>query len=111
MFSLDVGFSVWMHKRAASAQGETTPSFEVSGRKCPKRFGPNEEAQKSLAVIVVDSPKRSFDALPALECASQDASREACASLEDEVPSGGLPNADRAISEALAVGETIGPPL
>ena len=44
MSSLAIGFAMWMRKRVASAQGETTPSFEVFGRKRPKRSGPNEEA-------------------------------------------------------------------
>ena len=38
MFSLTAGFVAQMHKRATSAQGETTPSFEVSGEKHPKRL-------------------------------------------------------------------------
>ena len=37
----------------------------------------------------MDSLKRASVALPALEGASQDSSKEACASLEDEVPAGG----------------------
>ena len=44
MSSLVTGFSARMRKRAASAQGETTLGFEVSGGKRPKRPGPNEEA-------------------------------------------------------------------
>ena len=35
MFGLAAGFFAWMHKRAASAQGETTPSSKVPGGKCP----------------------------------------------------------------------------
>ena len=57
MSSLAVGFVAGMHKRAMSAEGETTPDFEVSGGKRPKRSGPDEKAQKSLAVITVDSPE------------------------------------------------------
>ena len=37
----------------------------------------------------MDSLERASDALSALEGASQDSSKEACASLEDEVPAGG----------------------
>ena len=74
-----------------SALGETTPGSEVSGEKSPKRFGPDEKAQKCMAVITVDSPERALDALPALEGASQDASKKACASLEDGVLAEGLP--------------------
>ena len=55
MSSLTVGFSVRIRRRAASAQGETTPGFEVSGGKCPKRSGLDEEAWKSPTIIVVDS--------------------------------------------------------
>ena len=55
------------------------PGFEVSGGKRLKRSDPDEEAQKSLEVITVDSPKRASDAYPTLEGASQDASRDACA--------------------------------
>ena len=48
------------------------------------------------------SLERAFDALPALEGASQDASREACASLEDGVPAEGPPNADGVMGESLS---------
>ena len=44
MSSLAAEFFVWMRKRVSSAQGETTPGFEVSGEKRLKRSGPNEEA-------------------------------------------------------------------
>ena len=70
MSSLVVKFPARMHKREASAQGETTPDSEVSGEKRPKRPGPDEEAQKNLIVIIVDSPERASSALPALEGAS-----------------------------------------
>ena len=94
MSSLVVGFVVRMPKRAASTQGETILDFEVSGKKCSKWSGPDEGAWKIPTIIFVNSLERSFDALPALEGASQDDSREACASSEDEVPFGGLPNID-----------------
>ena len=55
MYSLVVGFSVRMLKRAASAQGETTPGSEVPGGKCLKRSGLNEEVQKISTVITSDS--------------------------------------------------------
>ena len=111
MSSLAAGFAMQMPKWATSAQGETTPDFEVSSGKRPKRSRSDEEAQKSPIVISMDSQERSSDALPALEGASQDASREACASQEDKVPSGGLPNADQVVSKALTVETTIGPSL
>ena len=53
MFSLVVGFFAQMNKRAASAQGETTPGYEVSGGKCLRRSDPDEEAQKSPIVITL----------------------------------------------------------
>ena len=55
----------------------------------------------------MDSPKRAFDALPALEGASYDASKEACASLEDGVSVRGPSNVDGVVGEApskIAVG-------
>ena len=48
-------------------------------------------------MITVDSPYRAFNALQALESATQDASREACASLKDGVPTEGPRNADRVV--------------
>ena len=43
------------------------PSSEVTGGKCPKLSGPDEEAQKSLVVTNVDSLDRVFDAQSALK--------------------------------------------
>ena len=57
----------------------------------------------------MDSLKCASDALLALEGASQDDSREACALLEDGVPAEGLPNAVRVKGEArleIAVGKS-----
>ena len=65
MSNLVAGFSLQMLKRAMSAQGETTPDFEVPGGKSPKRSGLDEDVQKSQAVITYDSPERASDALPA----------------------------------------------
>ena len=62
-------------------------------------------------MIIVDSPKRAPDALPALERAAQDASREACASLEEGAPTRGPSNVDQAVSETFAVETTISPPM
>ena len=101
MSSLATGFAVRMCKQAASAQGKTTLGPKVSSRKRSRWLGPNEEAQKSPIVIAVDSPKRVSDALLALEGASQDASKEACALLEDGVPIEGPPNAVGVVGEAL----------
>ena len=55
MSSLATGFSGQIHKRVASAQRETTLGSKLSYGKRPKRSSPDEEAQKSLAVITVDS--------------------------------------------------------
>ena len=75
MSSLVVGFAARMLKRAVSFQGETTPNSEVSGGKRPKRSSPDEEAEKSLTVITIDSPERASDVLPALEGVAHDVSR------------------------------------
>ena len=56
MSSLAAEFTARMRKRAACAEGETTLGSKVSGEKCPKQSGLNEEAQKSSKVITVDSP-------------------------------------------------------
>ena len=55
MFGLVFGFATSMRKRVGSAQGEAAPSSEVLGGKRPKLSGPDEEAQKNLMVINVDS--------------------------------------------------------
>ena len=44
MSSLATVFAAQMSKRAASAQGETIPGFEVSRGKRSRRPGPDEEA-------------------------------------------------------------------
>ena len=111
MSSLAAGFAPRMRKRAASAQGETTPGSEVSSGKRPNRSGLNEEVQKSLTVITANSPKKAFDALPALEGAAQDASKEACASLEDGTPAERPPSADKVVGEAPSAKIVIGPSL
>ena len=59
----------------------------------------------------MDSPGRAFDALPMLEGTGQDASKEACALLEDGAQTGGPPNADQVISEAPTTKTTISPLL
>ena len=94
-----------------SAQGETNPSFEVPGKKHSKRSGLDEEVQKNPTVVTLDSPERASDALPALEDATQDASKEACASLKDGIPARGLPSADKVVAEAPSVETTVGHPL
>ena len=59
----------------------------------------------------MDSLERASDALPTLEGAAQDASREACASLEDGALARGPPKDDQAVSEAFAAETTICLPL
>ena len=100
-----------MRKQAGRAQGDTTLYSEVLGGKHPKRSGPNEKAQKSLADIDVESPERASDSLLTLEGAGQDASKEACASLEDGAPTRGPLNADQAISEAPSAEITVSSPM
>ena len=111
MSCLTAGFVVRIRKRVASAQIENAFGFGGLSGKRPKWSGPNQKAQKSPVVITLDSPERTLDALMALEGASQDTSKAACASLEDGAPAEGPPNADQAISESLAAETTIGPPL
>ena len=48
----------------------TTPGYEVPNGKRPKRFGPEEEVQKSPVVVTLDSLERSSLALSALEGAA-----------------------------------------
>ena len=89
MFSMTAEFVARKRKRATNAQGETTLGSEVYGEKRPKWLDPDEEAQKSMAVITVDSIEQAPNALLTLEGVFQDASREACVSLEDGVPARG----------------------
>ena len=111
MSSLTAGFAMWMHKRAASAQGETTPCSEVLGGKRPKRSGLNEEVQKSPVVITSNSPKRASDALLALEGATKDASKDACASLEDGTLARRPQSIDKVVGEGPFAETTVGQPL
>ena len=111
MSNLPAGFTTRMRKRTARAQEETTLGSEVLRSNCLKRSGPDEEAKKSPVVITVDSLERAPDALSTLKEAAQDASNEPYALMEDGAPAGGPPKADQAISEALAIKITIGPPL
>ena len=59
----------------------------------------------------MDSPKRASDALLALGGAAQDASKEACASLEDRIPTGGPPSAGKIMGEAPSPETVVGPSL
>ena len=59
----------------------------------------------------MDSLERALDALPVFEGAAQDASREACASLEDGDTTRRVPNANQVVSEAPVVETTLRPPL
>ena len=62
-------------------------------------------------MITVESLEQALDALPTLDGATQDAFKEAYASLEDGAPVEGPPNADQYVSEAPTTETTIGPPL
>ena len=101
MSGLVSGFVERMRKRGASAQGEIALGYELPCGKHSKLSDPDEEAQKSSTVINVDSIDRAFDAQSTLEGALEDASREACASLENGITAGGSPNAEGVVAEAL----------
>ena len=102
MSSLAAGFVARMRKRGANTQGETTLGSKVPGEKRPKRSGLNEEVQKS--------PQASAT-FPNLEGATQVASKEACASLEDGILAEGPPSIDNVVSEAPSVVTVVGLPL
>ena len=110
MSSLVAGFSAWMRKRAARAQGETTPGSEVPSNKRPKWSVLNDEVQRSPTVVTLDPPKQAFNALLALEGAAQGVPKETCASLEDGILAGGPPSANNVMDEAPSV-ETVVRPL
>ena len=59
----------------------------------------------------MDSPERASDALSALEGATQDASREALAPLEDGIPAGGPPSVGNIVGEAPFTETAVGPLL
>ena len=98
-----------MLKRAAIAQRKITSVSKGQGGKCPKLPGPNEEAQKSSVVSsdYYGLSRISLNALPALEGAAQNTSKEACVSLEDGALARGPPNTDQAVSEAPTAETTI----
>ena len=110
MSSLDTGFVARMRKRATSAQGETTPGFEVLGEKRSKWSGLDEKVHNSPTIVSLDSLERVFDAFPTLEGVAQDASREACASFKDGIPTGGPLSPDKVLGEAPSA-ETVVSPL
>ena len=59
-------------------------------------------------MVSVDSPERALGALPALEGGAEGAFVEACASLEDEAPTGEPPLDDEVAIEALPPGKVGG---
>ena len=65
-----------------------------------KRSETDEGAQESHVVITLDYPKRASDAILAFEGTTQEASREACASLEDGGPIRGPLGANKVVGEA-----------
>ena len=99
MFGFAIGFTVGMHKRAASSQEETPPGSKVPGGKRPKRSGLDGEAQNRLAVIIGNSLERALDAMSTLDGVSQEALREPYASLENGVLDWEVPD-DRVVGEA-----------
>ena len=109
MSSLTTKFVALMLKRAAIAQRKITSVSKGPGGKCPKLPGPNEEAQKSSVVSsdYYGLSRISLNALPALEGAAQNTSKEACVSLEDGALARGPPNTDQAVSEAPTAETTI----
>ena len=60
MSSLAVGFAPRIRKRAASAQGETTPGSEVSSGKRPNRSGLNEGGSEELNSNYCELSKKSL---------------------------------------------------
>ena len=111
MSGLVVGFAIQIRKRAANAQEGTTPSLKVRGKKCSRLSKSNEEVQADPAVIDVDSLERVLEAPSAVGSASQDASRNACAVLEDEVLIEEFPRVDDASVKASLFEATDAPPL
>ena len=91
MFGLVVGFAKWMHKPTANAQEKTIPSLEVPGGKCFRLFGLYEEVQADPMVILVSLSERVLKAPFSIGGTAQDASRKACAELEDGAQSRNFP--------------------
>ena len=59
----------------------------------------------------MDSLERASDVLPTLEGAGQDASKEACAPLEEGIPVEGPPSAGKVVGEATSAETAVGPLL
>ena len=100
MSSLAAGFAAWLCKRATNAQGEATPGSKGLNGKRSRLSDPEKETQKSPAIIAVDSSKRAPDGVLALGGSDQGALDEASATLEDQAPTEGSPNADQVLREA-----------
>ena len=79
MFSLAVGFALWMRKWTGILEGEATSS---SGEKRPRRSPLDEGAQKDWAIVLMDSSDLTFDDQPAL----RDSPIKANTPLEEGVP-------------------------
>ena len=95
-----IGFAIQVRKWAANTQEGTTPSLKVPCNKHSRSSRSNEKVQATPAVIAVDSPERVLEASFVVGGAAQDASRNACAALEDEVPAGEFPLVDDSLFEA-----------
>ena len=70
MSSLAAEFAARMRKQVVDAHGESTPSSEGLSDKCSRLSSPEEEAQKSPTVIVVDSPEQVPFGEPRPGCSS-----------------------------------------
>ena len=57
----------------------------------------------------MDSLERAFDAFPTLEGVAQDASKEACAPLEERIPTGGPPSTSNVMGETPSIETTVAP--
>ena len=102
--------SSYQLKRAASTQGETTPSSEGPDGKCLKPASPVEEVQINPTMISVDSPDRAPGALPAMEGDAQGASRETCTLKEDGALARDPPLSEEVTREVLPIEEASDPP-
>ena len=91
MFGLVVRFAMWVCKRAAHAQEETTPGLKFSSGKCSRLSRLDEEVQVDPVVITVDSLEGVLEAPSAVEGVAQDACQKASAALEDETTAKELP--------------------
>ena len=74
-------------KLVSNAQREATPGSEGPDSKCSRWFDSEEEAEESLVIIDMDSPKGALDGVLA---------------LKDQAPTRGSPDANQVSREALS---------